>query len=97
MTIDELIERLEDYRDELGGLQVMPNLDNPKGELQERLQSESNEPPEYRIESATGPDHDRRFECVVVHRGVELGRGHGRSKKEAESEAAVAALRKLRG
>jgi ribonuclease-3 len=88
---------LAQYRDELGGLQVMPNLDNPKGELQERLQSESNEPPEYRLESATGPDHDRLFECAVLHRGVELGRGRGRSKKEAESEAALLALRNLRG
>jgi ribonuclease III len=87
---------LAQYRDELGGLEVMPNLDNPKGELQERLQAESSEPPEYRLESITGPDHDRRFECVVVHRGVELGRGRGRSKKEAESEAAVAALGRLR-
>lgn len=88
---------LAQYRDELGGLQVMPNLDNPKGELQERLQSESNEPPEYRLASATGPDHDRLFECAVLHRGVELGRGRGRSKKEAESEAALLALRNLRG
>jgi ribonuclease-3 len=88
---------LTQYRDELGGLEVMPNLDNPKGELQERLQAASNEPPEYRIESATGPDHDRRFECVVVHRGVELARGRGRSKKEAESEAAALALRHLQG
>jgi hypothetical protein len=63
---------LAQYRDELGGLEVMPNLDNPKGELQERLQAESNEPPDYRLESVTGPDHDRRFECVVVHRGVEF-------------------------
>ena len=87
---------LAQYLDELGGLEVMPNLDNPKGELQERLQAESNEPPDYRLESVTRPDHDRRFECVVVHRGRELGRGRGRSKKEAESEAAVAALGRLR-
>jgi ribonuclease-3 len=84
------------YRDQLGGLAVLPNLDNPKGELQERLQAVSNEAPEYRLESATGPDHDRRFECVVIHRGAELGRGRGKSKKAAESEAALAALVGLR-
>lgn len=87
---------LAHFRDVCGELEVMPNLDNPKGELQERLQAESNEPPDYRLESVTGPDHDRRFECAVLHRGVELGRGEGRSKKDAESAAAVEALRSLR-
>jgi ribonuclease III len=87
---------LVQFGDVLGGLERLPNLDNPKGELQERLQAESSEPPEYRLESVSGPDHDRRFECAVVHRGVELGRGWGRSKKDAESEAAVMALRRWR-
>jgi ribonuclease-3 len=79
-----------------GGLEAMPSLDNPKGELQEWLQAESNESPDYRVESVTGPDHDRRFECTVIHRGVELGRGRGRSKKEAEGQAALMALRPFR-
>jgi dsRNA-specific ribonuclease len=34
---------------------------------------------------------------VVRHEGRELGRGSGKSKKAAESEAALAALRILRG
>ncbi len=38
----------------------------------------------------TGPEHDRVFECVVRHDGQELGRGSGKSKKAAESEAALA-------
>ena len=40
--------------------------------------------------------HDRLFESAVYHRGRELGRGQGRSKKEAESHAALAALAALR-
>jgi dsRNA-specific ribonuclease len=36
------------------------------------------------------------FECVVHHGGVELARGQGKSKKAAESDAALAALKKLR-
>jgi ribonuclease-3 len=84
------------FGDVFGGLEVLPNLENPKGELQETLQASANEPPEYRLESVTGPDHDRRFECVVTHRGVELGRGTGRSKKDAESAAALLALDRLR-
>jgi ribonuclease-3 len=71
-------------------------IDNPKGELQELLQATSSEPPQYQLISTTGPDHDRNFECEVVHRGTVLGRGVGKSKKAAESEAALEALAKLR-
>ena len=71
-------------------------IENPKGELQEWLQSRSPSAPEYQTVSATGPDHDRVFECVVQHEGVELARGRGKSKKTAESEAALTALKKLR-
>jgi ribonuclease-3 len=84
------------FRIELGGLAEIPTLENPKGELQELLQSMSAAAPEYLVVSATGPDHDRMFECTVQHDGVELARGTGKSKKAAESEAALAALRKLR-
>jgi ribonuclease-3 len=83
------------FRDVFGSLEMMPSLYNPKGELQERLQADSNEPPDYRLESVSGPEHDRRFECAVVHHGVELGRGTGRSKKDAESAAAAVALGRL--
>jgi ribonuclease III len=83
------------FREVFGELRIIPNLHNPKGELQELLQAESNEAPIYLLQSIAGPDHDRRFECSVLHRGIELGRGTGRSKKEAESQAAVAALQSL--
>jgi ribonuclease-3 len=87
---------LGQFRDVLGGWASLPSLENPKGELQEWLQAESSEAPQYRLESVTGPDHDRRFECAVLHRGRELGRGYGRSKRDAESEAALVALGRLR-
>jgi ribonuclease-3 len=77
-------------------LNSIPTLENPKGELQEILQAKSPDAPQYVVAGATGPDHDRDFECVVTHGGVELGRGRGKSKKAAESEAAVAALKTLR-
>lgn len=84
------------YREVLGELEVLPNLSNPKGELQELLQSTSPEPPRYELKSSSGPDHNRSFECAVSHLGVELGRGFGRSKKTAESAAAQAAMDRLR-
>lgn len=83
------------FRDAFGELTKVPNLENPKGELQELLQSSSTEAPRYEMTLATGPDHDRVFECAVFHQDVELGRGSGKSKKEAESRAAFAALLKI--
>jgi len=70
-------------------------IDNPKGELQELLQARAPVAPEYELISATGPDHDRVFVCAVLHAGVELARGSGKSKKAAESDAARVALKKL--
>ncbi|MBN2505074.1 MAG: ribonuclease III [Verrucomicrobia bacterium] len=86
---------LRRFGDVFGELTELPSLDNPKGELQELLQAESVESPQYTLTSVTGPDHDREFECAVSHHGVELGRGRGKSKKEAESRAAFGALRSL--
>lgn len=86
---------LERFRGFFGELTELPNLDNPKGELQEMLQARSPEAPQYVLTAASGPDHDREFECAVLHEGVELARGLGKSKKLAESQAAYAALRML--
>lgn len=88
-----ILGRFADSFSELSGI---PTLDNPKGELQEFLQASSSEAPRYHVVSASGPDHDRVFECTVHHAGVELARGQGKSKKAAESEAATAALNKLK-
>ena len=87
---------LREFQAAFGGLLVIPILENPKGELQELLQAVSPEAPQYHVVSATGPDHDRIFECTVHHAGAELARGQGKSKKAAESEAALAALTRLR-
>jgi len=87
---------LRQFREAFGELSVIPILENPKGELQELVQSFSSEAPQYHVVSATGPDHDRLFECTVHHAGAELARGQGKSKKAAQSEAAIAALAKLR-
>jgi ribonuclease III len=87
---------LRRYQDAFQELSTIPILENPKGELQELLQTASSEAPQYSVVSATGPDHDRIFECTVHHGGIELARGRGKSKKAAESEAALAALSQLR-
>src|SRR5271169_5511459 len=87
---------LREFTADFSTLAESSGIENPKGELQELLQSRSPNAPEYQTVSATGPDHDRVFECIVQHEGVELARGRGKSKKAAESDAALAALKKLR-
>jgi len=68
-----------------------------KSALQEWLQKEGRGLPSYRLASAEGPDHHKRFDVEVVVGGEPCGRAAGRSKKEAEQQAAREALRKLTG
>ena len=65
-----------------------------KSRLQEVLQKKFKVPPAYELTHAAGPDHDKTFQ-VVVHMGRKvLGRGSGKTKKEAEQAAARDALEK---
>jgi ribonuclease-3 len=68
-----------------------------KSALQEWLQKEGRGLPQYRLASAEGPDHRKRFDVEVVVRGEAVGRAFGRSKKEGEQQAAKVALAKLKG
>jgi len=77
---------------ELDRLGNSPEDQNPKGQLQELIQAVSTEAPTYQITQESGPDHAKSFEAIVNWQGNTLGRGLGRSKKEAEIEAARAAL-----
>jgi ribonuclease-3 len=66
-----------------------------KSALQERLQSAGLPLPEYRVTGETGPDHDKMFHVEVRVRGDTVGEADGRSKKDAEQEAARLALDRL--
>jgi ribonuclease-3 len=50
----------------------------------------------YQVLEAEGPPHDRTFVCAVQVDGEQLGSGTGKTKKDAEQEAAREALAKLR-
>lgn len=76
----------------LQGILKDPDEANPKGELQELLQAISPRSPTYEIVTETGPDHERAFEAKVCWEGLELGVGRGKSKKQAEAQAARDAL-----
>jgi ribonuclease III len=62
--------------------------------LQELASAEARSVPEYRIRER-GPDHQKEFTATVFLAGKELGTGIGRSKKEAEQQAAHQAYVRL--
>ena len=64
--------------------------------LQEYVQRETDTNVTYAILRESGPDHNKRFVAGVSLKGKLLAEGSGRSKKEAEQEAARNALGKLR-
>lgn len=67
-------------------------LKDYKTELQEKIQQLSMGALDYRIVEERGPAHDREFVAVVAVGKQRLGKGVGRSKKEAEQQAASQAL-----
>lgn len=92
-AIQAVVERLFAHRLEDAGRPL--HLEDFKTELQERVQSRYKDTVHYVILQEAGPDHDKQFEAAVVFRDRELGRGRGRSKKQAEQEAARLALQGL--
>jgi len=67
-----------------------------KSALQERVQSNGGPLPEYVVVSESGPDHHKTFQVEVRVSGEPLADAAGRSKKEAEQEAARIALTRLK-
>ena len=66
-----------------------------KSQLQELIQARQKQAPAYYVVEAMGPDHDKRFTVEVRVGDTVLGRGSGKSKKLAETEAARSALQRL--
>jgi ribonuclease-3 len=64
-----------------------------KSRLQEKAQDTSGVTPSYRTVSEEGPDHDKRFVVAALLGAEEIGRGSGKSKQDAEQEAARAGLK----
>ncbi len=63
-----------------------------KTELQEIVQMKPNQPIVYELTGESGPDHNKIFTFRVSINGVPAGEGSGRTKKEAEQQAARKAL-----
>jgi ribonuclease-3 len=87
---------LEQSAADLAQLVEKPIDVNPKGDLQELLQAISPRSPVYEVISQTGPEHSKTFVVRAIWEGVELGQGTGKSKKQAETAAAIEAVRERR-
>ncbi len=86
---------LHQFAEEFHNVKQVSPRQNPKGRLQELLQTHDMASPHYRVIHESGPDHHKHFEVAVEWRGHCLGHGQGSSKKEAETTAALAALSAL--
>ena len=75
--------------------EVITSLDNYKSLLLEYTQAEKMPTPRYYVVEEHGPGHDKTFEIVVKVGEQGLGKGMGKSKKEAEQNAAMEALESL--
>ena len=67
-------------------------IKDDKSRLQERAQAQLGVTPSYRVVSESGPSHDRTFVVEVLLGERAVAHGEGRSKRQAEQEAARAAL-----
>ncbi len=81
--------------DDLGAELAPLSLKSPKSRLQELAYARHGRPPSYRVVTVDGPDHARRYAVEVSVQGEVLGQGAGRSRRDAETEAASAALGRL--
>ncbi len=70
--------------------------DDSKSLLQELLQSKGRGVPGYRVTGETGPGHDKTFFVEVVSEGEAIGKGSGKSKKQAEQNAAKEGIERIR-
>ncbi len=76
--------------------EIEPELNTDyKGILQENVQRRFNCLPQYSLLKTSGPDHDKRFVVAVEFAGNTWGQGVGKSKKQAEQQAAKKALTQL--
>jgi len=91
-TLEIVQEHFEPY------LQTkMPSVlfNDYKSLLQMHSQQSHGLSPQYQVMNESGPDHDKRFQASVTIGGEVKGLGWGKSKKEAEQEAAKNALEEI--
>jgi ribonuclease-3 len=85
-----VLNLMQDLKEKLAG-----PLKDPKSRLQEYIQSKGKPAPRYIVADETGPDHAKNFIIQVLVENKAIGEGKGKSKSEAEQNAALNALDSL--
>ncbi len=81
--------------EKINNLEEIEGTGDYKTILQEVFQSKYRKMPEYELLSTKGPDHNKEFKIAVKLDNKIYGVGIGKSKKEAEKNAAREALEKI--
>lgn len=81
LRLDEIIKK-RDFKD-------------PKSLFQEMMQAQTHSSPVYKVTTEEGPSHAKIFTVAVYIKDIRMGEGKGRSKQEAEENAAKQALEKM--
>ena len=87
---------IENLKEEIEIATKNVGIKDYKTVLQEKLQEHGEVKIEYKIIKETGPDHDKSFEAEVEVNGNILATGIGKSKKEAQMQAAKKALENIK-
>ena len=85
LILESILSRSDEFVAEQG-------LKDSKSKLQEVLQEKHKQSPSYRIIEEAGPDHSKQYTIGVYLKDKLLAQGTGKSKQEAEKDAAKNAL-----
>jgi ribonuclease-3 len=86
---------LEVAAPELEDKPALEELKPPKSALQELSYARTGRAPQYRLVSDEGPPHAKHYVVEALVAGQTLGRGEGRNRRDAETEAAREALTRI--
>lgn len=100
LFMDQGIEAVRDFLSQVLFPKIEVYVQNrlfkdPKSLLQEHVQSQKQSSPSYKVLHEEGPPHAKVFTVGVFVNANQLGEGTGKSKQEAEENAAKLALEKL--
>lgn len=98
--LDQGLERAQIYllgvmQEEIDYICAQGVYSDFKTNLQEYLQRDGDVDISYRIVNSSGPEHNKIFTAEVMLHGKSIGKGSGRSKKDAEQHAAQDALQSM--
>jgi ribonuclease-3 len=86
----------ETLAEPMASVVLSPPEPDPKTQLQIALQASGRGLPAYRVVDESGPDHAKRFVAEALAGTEVLGRGEGHSKRAAQIQAAVEAMKRLK-